>query len=180
MFITGPDFQTLLQIWQWPCLLKVQAATIPFINISNSVYVKACHVNTSSVLLLVMCRLGLEALSQPKPALESQPKPKQWQRLMGAHGSGFTFSKPEPRAWAAAWDIQHKLVLSIWNVGDLTYKRWNEEACKKIVIDADSVEERGLCYGVERRKESRSGTSQNPQTPTPNLTPTKNNKSHVL
>ena len=41
-------------------------------------------------------------------------------------------------------------------------------------------EERGLCYGVKRRKESRSGTSQNPQTPTPNLTPTKNNKSHVL
>ena len=51
MFITGPDFQTLPQIWQWPCLLKVQAATIPFINISNSVYVKACHINTSSVLL---------------------------------------------------------------------------------------------------------------------------------
>ena len=43
-----------------------------------------------------------------------------------------------------------------------------------------AVEERGLCYGVKRRKESRSGTSQNPQTPTPNLTPTKNNKSHVL
>ena len=42
------------------------------------------------------------------------------------------------------------------------------------------AEERGLCYGVKRRKESRSGTSQNPQTPTPNLTPTKNNKSHVL
>ena len=41
-------------------------------------------------------------------------------------------------------------------------------------------EEHGLCYGVKRRKESRSGTSQNPQTPTPNLTPTKNNKSHVL
>ena len=44
----------------------------------------------------------------------------------------------------------------------------------------NSVEERGLCYGVKRGKESRSGTSQNPQTPTPNLTPTKNNKSHVL
>ena len=43
-----------------------------------------------------------------------------------------------------------------------------------------AAEERGLCYGVKRRKESRSGTSQNPQTPTPNLTPTKNNKSHVL
>ena len=42
------------------------------------------------------------------------------------------------------------------------------------------AEERGLCYGVKRGKESRSGTSQNPQTPTPNLTPTKNNKSHVL
>ena len=35
-------------------------------------------------------------------------------------------------------------------------------------------EEHGLCYGVKRRKESRSGTSQNPQIPTPNLTPTKN------
>ena len=33
-------------------------------------------------------------------------------------------------------------------------------------------EEHGLCYGVKRRKESRSGTSQNPQTPTQNLTPT--------
>ena len=41
-------------------------------------------------------------------------------------------------------------------------------------------EEHGLCYGVKRRKESRSGTSQNPQTPTPNLTPIKNNKSHIL
>ena len=37
-----------------------------------------------------------------------------------------------------------------------------------------AAEECGLCYGVKRRKESRSGTSQNPQTPTPNLTPTKN------
>ena len=42
------------------------------------------------------------------------------------------------------------------------------------------AEERGLCYGVKRGAASRSGTSQNPQTPTPNLTPTKNNKSHVL
>ena len=38
----------------------------------------------------------------------------------------------------------------------------------------ESAEECGLCYGVKRRKESRSGTSQNPQTPTPNLTSTKN------
>ena len=36
------------------------------------------------------------------------------------------------------------------------------------------AEERGLCYGVKRGAASRSGTSQNPQTPTPNLTPTKN------
>ena len=35
-------------------------------------------------------------------------------------------------------------------------------------------EEHGLCYGVKRGAASRSGTSQNPQTPTPNLTPTKN------
>jgi len=45
-----------------------------------------------------MCQLGLEALSQPKPALESQAEPKPWWRLMGAQGSGFIFSKPEPRA----------------------------------------------------------------------------------
>ena len=41
-------------------------------------------------------------------------------------------------------------------------------------------EEHGLYYGVKRGAMSRSGISQNPQTPTPNLTPTKNNKSHVL
>ena len=35
---------------------------------------------------IVMCWLGLEALSRPKP----------WWWLMGAHGLGFTFSKPEP------------------------------------------------------------------------------------
>jgi hypothetical protein len=49
-------------------------------------------------LALVMCRLGLEALSRPKPALESRAEPKPWWRLMGAHGSGFTFSKPEAGA----------------------------------------------------------------------------------
>ena len=49
-----------------------------------------------------------------------------------------------------------------------------------IIVGKCTGEECGLCYGVKRRKESRSGTSQNPQTPTPNLTPTKNNKSHVL
>jgi hypothetical protein len=42
------------------------------------------------------------------------------------------------------------------------------------------IEVHGLCYGVKTGNASRSGTSQNPQTPTPNLTPTKNNKSHVL
>jgi hypothetical protein len=47
---------------------------------------------------LVMCRLGLEALSRPKPALESRAKPKPWWQLMGAYGLGFTFSKPEPGA----------------------------------------------------------------------------------
>ena len=48
-------------------------------------------------------------------------------------------------------------------------------------VDAKAIaEERGLCYGVKRGAANRSGTSQNPQTPTPNLTPTKNNKSHVL
>jgi hypothetical protein len=36
-------------------------------------------------------------------------------------------------------------------------------------------EVRGLCYGVKRGAARRYGTSQNPQTPTPNLTPTKNN-----
>ena len=40
--------------------------------------------------------------------------------------------------------------------------------------NAAPVEEHGLCYGVKGGKESRSGTSQTPQTPTPNLTPTKN------
>jgi len=38
-----------------------------------------------------MCRLGLEAL-------ESRAEPEPWWQLMGAHGSGFTFSKPEPGA----------------------------------------------------------------------------------
>ena len=58
-----------------------------------------------------------------------------------------------------------------------------EEAIDRLPPHRDNTqaaEERGLCYGVKRGKESRSGTSQNPQTPTPNLTPTKNNKSHVL
>ena len=41
-------------------------------------------------------------------------------------------------------------------------------------------EECGLCYGVKRRKESRSGTSQNPQTPTPNLTPKHKNTKHMF
>ena len=47
---------------------------------------------------LVICRLGLEALSWPKPALESWAEPEPWWRLMRAHGSGFTCSKPEPGA----------------------------------------------------------------------------------
>ena len=33
----------------------------------------------------------------------------------------------------------------------------------------------GLCYGVKRAAARGSGMDQNPQTPTPNLTPTKNN-----
>ena len=36
------------------------------------------------------------------------------------------------------------------------------------------TEEHGICYGVKRGSVSRSGTSPNPQTPTPNLTPIKN------
>ena len=35
-------------------------------------------------------------------------------------------------------------------------------------------EEHDICYGVKRGSASRSGTSPNPQTPTPNLTPIKN------
>jgi hypothetical protein len=38
---------------------------------------------------------------------------------------------------------------------------------------------RGLCYGVKREDASRSGTSQNPQTPTPNLTPTPKTTDHT-
>ena len=54
---------------------------------------------------LVVCRLGLEALSQPKPALESQAEPKPCWELHGAYGSDFNFLKPEPRAWAEAFEI---------------------------------------------------------------------------
>ena len=44
-----------------------------------------------SMALLVMCRLGLEAQSRPKPALESpaEPRPSAW--LGKAWGSGFRF-----------------------------------------------------------------------------------------
>jgi len=41
-------------------------------------------------------------------------------------------------------------------------------------------EERDLCYRVKRRSTSRSGTSQNPQTPTPNQHQSQKHKSHVL
>ena len=56
------------------------------------------HVYSGAGDWLVMCWLGLEALSRPKPALESWAEPEPWWRLMEAHGSGFTFSKPEPGA----------------------------------------------------------------------------------
>jgi hypothetical protein len=65
-----------------------------FVEWSSSSFVGTLLARTQ----VVMCRLGLEALSQPKPALESRAEPKLWWRLMGAHGSGFTFSKPEPGA----------------------------------------------------------------------------------
>ena len=42
------------------------------------------------------------------------------------------------------------------------------------------AEERDLCYRVKRRSTSRSGTSQNPQTPTPNQHQSQKHKSHVL
>ena len=45
---------------------------------------------------------------------------------------------------------------------------------------AGSDEERDLCYGVKRANASRSGTSQNPQTPTPNQHQSQKHKSHVL
>ena len=41
-------------------------------------------------------------------------------------------------------------------------------------------EERDLCYRVKRANVSRSGTSQNPQTPTPNQHQSQKHKSHVL
>ena len=44
----------------------------------------------------------------------------------------------------------------------------------------DDDEERDLCYGVKRANASRSGTSQNPQTPTPNQHQSQKHKSHVL
>jgi len=42
------------------------------------------------------------------------------------------------------------------------------------------AEERDLCYRVKRATASRSGTSQNPQTPTPNQHQSQKHKSHVL
>ena len=48
------------------------------------------------------------------------------------------------------------------------------------VIQMSPGEERDLCYRVKRRSTSRSGTSQNPQTPTPNQHQSQKHKSHVL
>jgi len=45
---------------------------------------------------------------------------------------------------------------------------------------SEPVEERDLCYRVKRANASRSGTSQNPQTPTPNQHQSQKHKSHVL
>jgi len=50
----------------------------------------------SRVYELVMCRLGLKALSRPKPALESRAEPEPCGRLEAAYGSGLNFVKPEP------------------------------------------------------------------------------------
>jgi len=44
----------------------------------------------------------------------------------------------------------------------------------------DPDEEHDLCYGVKRENASRSGTSQNPQTPTPNQHQSQKHKSHIL
>ena len=64
------------------------------------------HMTKWSVYGIVMCRLGLEALGQPKLALESQAKPKPWWQLEAAYGSGLKFPKPELWAWAAAWTLR--------------------------------------------------------------------------
>ena len=40
---------------------------------------------------LVMCRLGLEALSRPKPAFKSLAEPRPRTGLQRAGGSGFKF-----------------------------------------------------------------------------------------
>ena len=42
-----------------------------------------------------MCRLGLEAPSRPKPALESPAEPRPSARLERAWGSGFGFLKAQ-------------------------------------------------------------------------------------
>jgi len=47
-------------------------------------------------------------------------------------------------------------------------------------VMVSAVEERDLCYGVKRANASRSGTSQNPQTPTPNQHQSQKHKTHVL
>ena len=51
---------------------------------------------------LVMCRLGLEALSRPKLALGSRARPELQWWLHEAYVSGFNSVKPELQAWAAA------------------------------------------------------------------------------
>ena len=43
------------------------------------------------LMTLVMCRLGLEALSRPKPAFKSLAEPRPRTGLQRAGGSGFKF-----------------------------------------------------------------------------------------
>ena len=71
---------------------------VVLINRPSTVVVSALLIIGDNCQLVVMCRLGLEALSRPKPALESQAKPEPCRGLQAAHGSGFDFVKPEP--WA--------------------------------------------------------------------------------
>jgi len=59
----------------------------------------------------------------------------------------------------------------------------DRKTLEKFIRDSSvyvAAEERDLCYGVKRRSTSRSGTSQNPQTPTPNQHQSQKHKSHVL
>jgi len=64
-------------------------------------------------------------------------------------------------------------------VGNSVGSGWGLPSCIRGQNNSD-VEERDLCYRVKRRSTSRSGTSQNPQTPTPNQHQSQKYKSHIL